>query len=460
MLAQEGDYGKERLWGAVGWGVFSAVSGVVVHKYGIATAFYMNGVFAVIAFVPALCLPMSAIAAKADSSPPASSQPSPSAAAPAEGSDPRPLYQPPLLARLNDAAAVAAAEVAAGLSGNPTGAETPHQTPPERPPLEGSLLGGGSPSTPIQTPTPSNPRWLDPSDDPPVWSSQAARSAPGEISGWGLSEDYRPPAVREQHPGASDGGFVTPGCGNGGARSGRREPWEWPAAPVRGLESRHGSNGSLADGCSGSATGGGGGGCDADVHMLPVSTPAGCAFESDPHPAAHRGDEPNEPRKSPRRTWGRAQGEETEAAAARAFAAAAAGVMAEMKVQEGDALRAPGMPGTTGRGAKPGELPQLPGGVRRSGSRIDLIAHTSPGLTPILPGTSPVRRRHTFGGSAEYRPRSGVIRTPRSTSRSPIKPPPGWNDGRHFCLVGRDIFLVCCCASLLHCSCRDVKWDG
>lgn len=34
LLRQDGDYGKSRLWGAVGWGGVSTLSGWVVSSYG------------------------------------------------------------------------------------------------------------------------------------------------------------------------------------------------------------------------------------------------------------------------------------------------------------------------------------------------------------------------------------------------------------------------------------------
>ncbi|GAX86214.1 hypothetical protein CEUSTIGMA_g13627.t1 [Chlamydomonas eustigma] len=39
---EEGEYGKYRLWGAIGWGVMSSVAGVLMDQYGIGAAFAAN----------------------------------------------------------------------------------------------------------------------------------------------------------------------------------------------------------------------------------------------------------------------------------------------------------------------------------------------------------------------------------------------------------------------------------
>lgn len=44
---QDGDYGKVRAWGAVGWGGFSAVSGTIIDKWGYLAGFITRCVFAV-----------------------------------------------------------------------------------------------------------------------------------------------------------------------------------------------------------------------------------------------------------------------------------------------------------------------------------------------------------------------------------------------------------------------------
>eukprot|EP00195_Chlamydomonas_chlamydogama_P009612 CAMPEP_0202895978 /NCGR_PEP_ID=MMETSP1392-20130828/5071_1 /ASSEMBLY_ACC=CAM_ASM_000868 /TAXON_ID=225041 /ORGANISM="Chlamydomonas chlamydogama, Strain SAG 11-48b" /LENGTH=574 /DNA_ID=CAMNT_0049581183 /DNA_START=53 /DNA_END=1777 /DNA_ORIENTATION=- len=44
---QEGEYGRYRLWGAVGWGSLSSVSGALIDRFGIMAAFTLNLVFMV-----------------------------------------------------------------------------------------------------------------------------------------------------------------------------------------------------------------------------------------------------------------------------------------------------------------------------------------------------------------------------------------------------------------------------
>ncbi|KAK9815868.1 hypothetical protein WJX72_010994 [[Myrmecia] bisecta] len=63
---QEGDYGKSRVWGAIGWGSFSALSGVFVTRYGIYAAFVANLIGAAIAFIPTCFIPVQALHRKQD----------------------------------------------------------------------------------------------------------------------------------------------------------------------------------------------------------------------------------------------------------------------------------------------------------------------------------------------------------------------------------------------------------
>ncbi|MEW5309752.1 MAG: hypothetical protein WDW38_001614 [Sanguina aurantia] len=44
---QTSDYGKVRLWGAVGWGGFSSIAGLVIDRFGINAAFLIHGLLAV-----------------------------------------------------------------------------------------------------------------------------------------------------------------------------------------------------------------------------------------------------------------------------------------------------------------------------------------------------------------------------------------------------------------------------
>lgn len=63
-VLQEGDYGKQRMWGAIGWGGFSIVAGVVISKYGLHSSFYTYMGAAVIALGPTALLPVQALQKK------------------------------------------------------------------------------------------------------------------------------------------------------------------------------------------------------------------------------------------------------------------------------------------------------------------------------------------------------------------------------------------------------------
>lgn len=44
---QEGDYGKQRLWGAIGWGTFSAIAGMLIDAAGLEAAFSAHLIMAI-----------------------------------------------------------------------------------------------------------------------------------------------------------------------------------------------------------------------------------------------------------------------------------------------------------------------------------------------------------------------------------------------------------------------------
>ena len=61
---QGGNYGAQRMYGAIGWGSMSLVAGVVISHYGIYAGFACYTVVAVAAVVPLLLLPMDALQSK------------------------------------------------------------------------------------------------------------------------------------------------------------------------------------------------------------------------------------------------------------------------------------------------------------------------------------------------------------------------------------------------------------
>lgn len=61
---EQADYGKQRLWGAVGWGICAALAGAIIHRAGLWAAFVGHAVLAVAAFWPTLRLPMGPLHAK------------------------------------------------------------------------------------------------------------------------------------------------------------------------------------------------------------------------------------------------------------------------------------------------------------------------------------------------------------------------------------------------------------
>lgn len=64
LQVQEGDYGRQRLFGAVGWGLFSFIAGAVITHKGIYSAFVLHGALALVTAVPALRLPFGALQEK------------------------------------------------------------------------------------------------------------------------------------------------------------------------------------------------------------------------------------------------------------------------------------------------------------------------------------------------------------------------------------------------------------
>eukprot|EP00884_Botryococcus_braunii_P022281 jgi/Botrbrau1/8737/Bobra.0090s0012.1 len=58
---QDSDYGKTRMWGAVGWGGFSPVAGLIVSHYGIDAAFIISLVTGALGTFSAAALPVHAL---------------------------------------------------------------------------------------------------------------------------------------------------------------------------------------------------------------------------------------------------------------------------------------------------------------------------------------------------------------------------------------------------------------
>ena len=65
--AQQADYGKQRLWGAIGWGICSALAGAAISHAGIWAAFASHAALALVAAAPTARLPFGPLHAKLDS---------------------------------------------------------------------------------------------------------------------------------------------------------------------------------------------------------------------------------------------------------------------------------------------------------------------------------------------------------------------------------------------------------
>ena len=61
LYIQEREYGRSRLWGAVGWGCLAPVAGAVVARFGIRATFVCNIALAALGFVPTLLLPIGSL---------------------------------------------------------------------------------------------------------------------------------------------------------------------------------------------------------------------------------------------------------------------------------------------------------------------------------------------------------------------------------------------------------------
>lgn len=62
--AQQADYGKQRLWGAIGWGSMAAVAGTTIAHAGLWAAFAEHAALATLVFWPTLKLPFGPLHAK------------------------------------------------------------------------------------------------------------------------------------------------------------------------------------------------------------------------------------------------------------------------------------------------------------------------------------------------------------------------------------------------------------
>lgn len=62
----QGDYGRQRLWGAVGWGLFAPVAGYLIRHAGVAAAFAAHAALMLVALGPTLRLPFGPLHAKLD----------------------------------------------------------------------------------------------------------------------------------------------------------------------------------------------------------------------------------------------------------------------------------------------------------------------------------------------------------------------------------------------------------
>lgn len=52
LTLQDGHYGEQRMFASMGWGIFSALSGFLVHKFSIYTAFQLFLALTAFAIIP------------------------------------------------------------------------------------------------------------------------------------------------------------------------------------------------------------------------------------------------------------------------------------------------------------------------------------------------------------------------------------------------------------------------
>jgi hypothetical protein len=60
----EGEYGRQRLWGAVGWGSMALLAGTAVGAYGLGAAFVLHGLLALAVLPPSAMLPLGPLHAR------------------------------------------------------------------------------------------------------------------------------------------------------------------------------------------------------------------------------------------------------------------------------------------------------------------------------------------------------------------------------------------------------------
>ena len=64
-MLQGGNYGAQRMYGAIGWGTMSLVAGIVIQHHGIYAGFVCYTAVAVVSVLPLLMLPMDVLQSKA-----------------------------------------------------------------------------------------------------------------------------------------------------------------------------------------------------------------------------------------------------------------------------------------------------------------------------------------------------------------------------------------------------------
>lgn len=63
---QEGDYGRQRLFGAIGWGTFSAVVGIAISYRGVYATFVCHAMLSALEALPTVLLQFGPLQAKLD----------------------------------------------------------------------------------------------------------------------------------------------------------------------------------------------------------------------------------------------------------------------------------------------------------------------------------------------------------------------------------------------------------